>query len=85
MNEVRFTLLYYLVIFTLIIIGGLISPTDLAGPGLDMLIILIAVICSVVLLIRNLLKVKAGKAFIISGAIHFIVNAIIVLAFIFGH
>jgi len=78
MNRILFTIIYYIAATFLIFIGGKIEPTNLAGPGLDMIAYFLVFITSLVLLIRDLAKIKRGKQFIISAVIHsvFVVGTI---------
>jgi len=63
--------LFYGFAILLIVIGAFISPTNLAGPGLDLLFVLIAIVGNIVLLFRSAFKlIKQGKAFRVAVAIH---------------
>ncbi|QEC77092.1 hypothetical protein [Mucilaginibacter ginsenosidivorax] len=63
--------MFYGVALLLIIIGASISPTNLAGAGIDLIFVLIAVIGNIVLLSRSVFKlIKHGKAFRVAVAIH---------------
>lgn len=66
--------MFYGFAILLIIVGALISPTNLAGAGLDLLFILIAVIGNIVLLFRSVFKlIKQGKIFRMAVTIHAVV------------
>lgn len=61
-NKLRTTIALYIIGCLLKIIGHAISPTSLAGPGLDLLVILIALLFSVFFIFKNIYKqVKYGK------------------------
>jgi|GEM_PF-6549629 len=73
MNKNLIAILFYPAIFAAVTIGYFIAPTNLAGPGLDMLILLIGFIAALVLIIRSLLKAinKKDKSYWITFRIYF--------------
>ena len=83
MNPVLFTVIYYLASIILILVGHTIEPTNLTGPGLDLIIFFVVIMCSIILLIRDYSKIKKDKAFLASAIIHFVFVAGIVLIFNF--
>ncbi|MBL4677795.1 MAG: hypothetical protein JKY70_16575 [Mucilaginibacter sp.] len=50
------TIVAYIATYMLVLIGHAISPTNLAGPGLDALVLLIALITSISLIVRSIYK-----------------------------
>jgi O-antigen ligase len=62
---------FYLLTFLVVIIGNLLEPTSLAGPGLDMVFGFIMLAWSIVLLARCFFKVvKKDKAYIPPLIVH---------------
>ncbi|HZE84202.1 MAG TPA: hypothetical protein VE035_07820 [Puia sp.] len=59
MKKLAGTITYYLITFLLILIIHKLSPTNLAGPGLDLVVYFFALILSVALLGRSITKVKS--------------------------
>jgi hypothetical protein len=82
-NPVLFTIIYYLASIILILVGHAIEPTNLAGPGLDLIIFFVVIMCSIILLVRDCFKIKKDKAFLISAIIHFVFVAGVILVFNF--
>lgn len=67
-------IMFYGFAILLIIVGATISPTNLAGAGIDLLFILIATVGNIVLLFRSIFKlIKQGKAFRMAVAIHAVI------------
>ena len=67
-------IMFYGVSILFITVVASLSPTNLAGAGLDLLFILIAAIGNIVLLFRSIFKlIKQGKAFRVAVAIHTLV------------
>ena len=84
-NRVLFTVIYYVIAAALFVIGSLIEPTSLAGPGFDMLVYFVVFISSIILFIIDLVKIKRGRQFIISATIHFIFIAGTIVILNFPH
>ena len=62
MNKILGTAFYYLIALTLILIIGRLSPTNLAGPGFDLVVYIVAPIISLSLLAKSTIKRKSdGK------------------------
>jgi hypothetical protein len=59
--------IYYLVITPLIFNIRNISPTNLAGPGLDLIVYLAALIITPILLIRSIMRRKTGNKYYAYG------------------
>jgi hypothetical protein len=81
-------LIYAFAIFV-IVISTVLAPTNLAGPGLDMLFILITVTSNVVFLFRSIFRLaKQGKTYrasvIVHGAIFFLWFGSIIITVIYA-
>ena len=59
MKKIYLTILYYLVACLFILAIDTLSPTTMAAPGLDIVVFFVAVIVSVVLLGRSIIKVHS--------------------------
>ncbi|RFZ92990.1 hypothetical protein D0C36_16525 [Mucilaginibacter conchicola] len=55
-NNVSLTIVAYIVTCLLVLIGHAVSSTGLDGPGLDALVLLIALITSISLIVRSIYK-----------------------------
>ena len=63
--------LYYIIVILLTFIFGLIDPTNLAGPGLDMLVVFLGIIGSIVLFAISLIKmIKKDRSYLTTLIIH---------------
>jgi hypothetical protein len=56
MNKTLGTAFYYLIALTLILIIGRISPTNLAGPGFDLVVYIVVPIISLGLLAKSMIR-----------------------------
>ena len=56
-----------------------ISPTDMAGPGLDIIVYFLTILSSVVLVAKSIMKVRKGNQ---SSYIYFFINTIGLLVII---
>lgn len=66
-------ILYYLVLIGSILAIHKLSPTNMAGPGLDIVITIFALIIGVALFAKSIMKVRSADR---SSYIPFIVNVI---------
>lgn len=73
MKKIFIAILYYLLACPLILIIHKWSPTDMAGPGLDLVIYFFAIVISIVLMIRSLIKLRTDDK---STIFYLLVNAI---------
>lgn len=74
--------LWYVAGIISVVIGNALSPTSLAGPGLDMLAVLIFLICWPVSLIYSVIRVfKKDRRFMIPLIVH--ISVFIVLAIVY--
>ena len=72
-HKVYSTIIFYLLSILLLFIANRLDPSSLAGPGLDALVLVIALLWSIVLLVRCFIKVvKKNRAYIAPLVIHFI-------------
>ena len=77
-------ILYYTVGIGLIWISGHIAPTNLAGPGLDMLALLILAIIFFILFLISFFKVlKKDKSFVVPLIIHILIFVAFIATFYF--
>ncbi|PWK70882.1 hypothetical protein LX99_04590 [Mucilaginibacter oryzae] len=64
-DKLSTALYFYLFLIVGVIFGGAFSPTNLAGPGVDMLFLLVLLIGIVFFLYRSVLNLsRHGKAFL---------------------
>jgi len=70
MNKIVVTFLYYFIAFVLVFLAHKIDPTNLAGPGLDLLVYPVVFIGCVVLLGRSFYVDKGLKTFWLIISIH---------------
>ena len=77
-------ILYYVIGIGIIWISGLIAPTNLAGPGLDMLAFLILAIIFFILFLISFFKVlRKDKTFVVPLIIHILVFVAFIATYYF--
>lgn len=79
MKKSNSIILYYLVLIVLILTIHKLSPTNMAGPGLDIVITILALITGIALFAKSVMKVRSDDK---SSYIPFIVNVIGILTIV---
>jgi hypothetical protein len=51
-------ILYFLLLCVAILTIDMFSPTNMAGPGLDIVVYFIAILIGIILFIRNIMKIR---------------------------
>lgn len=83
MNKILLTFIYYFIAFGLTIGIHHISPTNLAGPGLDMLVYSMVFISCIVLFARSFRGKRNAKLIWITSLIHFSgLSGLVIMLFI---
>ena len=82
-KKILFTLLYYFIAFGLTVAARNIDPTNLAGPGLDMLVYPIVLICCIFLFVRSFRGETNAKLLWITSSIHLLgLSGLIIMLFL---
>jgi hypothetical protein len=80
-----YTLIFYIIGIAAIVIGNLIDPTNLAGPGLDALAFIIVALSSIILIVRAIMKlVKNDRSYLVPLGIHLGVWVLFIGYVVFG-
>ena len=83
MKKIAPSILFYAIAIPLILTIHSVSPTNLAGPGLDIVVYGISAVATLIFLIRSLVRIKLGDQQSYVEAVVNVIGVILILLLLY--